>query len=69
MKLQHWLVTVEYLPGEGNGLANALSREERTRQKETEVKDGLRSGVGGCGGMPAWETKLRSTWDEDKMTK
>jgi len=28
MKLQHWLVTIEYVPGEENGLADALSREE-----------------------------------------
>ena len=44
------------------------------RQKETEVKDGLQSGVRGCWGTPhevvhARETKLRSTRDEDKMTK
>ena len=74
MKLQHWLVTVKYLPSEKNSLADALSREERTRQKETEVKEGLQSGVGGCGGtphevVPAWEIKLRSTRDEENMTK
>ena len=39
MKLQHWLVTVKYQPDEENGLADAISREERTRQKETEVKE------------------------------
>ena len=33
MKLQHWLVKVEYLPGEENGLADALSREERQRNR------------------------------------
>ena len=32
-KLQHWLVTVKYLPGEDNGLADALSREERPRRQ------------------------------------
>ena len=31
MKLQHWLVKVEYLPGRENGMADALSREERPR--------------------------------------
>jgi len=30
-KLQHWLVTIEYLPGQENGFADALSREERPR--------------------------------------
>ena len=31
MKLQHWLLRIEYLPGRENGLADALSREERKR--------------------------------------
>ena len=31
LKLQHWLVKVEYLPGKENGMADALSREERPR--------------------------------------
>ena len=35
MKLQHWLLTVEYLPGQENGFADALSREERPRHLET----------------------------------
>ena len=30
-KLQHWLVKIEYLPGDRNGMADALSREERPR--------------------------------------
>ena len=30
-KLQHWMVTVEYIPGEKNTFADALSREERPR--------------------------------------
>jgi len=30
-KLQHWLLEVEYLPGEDNTFADALSREERSR--------------------------------------
>ena len=73
MKLQHWLLEVCYVPGEQNGMADAISREERTRQKETEIKHGLQSGVGGCGGtphkvVPVRETKLRSTRDKDDMT-
>ena len=31
MKLQHWLLKIEYLPGKDNGFADALSREERPR--------------------------------------
>ena len=51
MKLQHWLVTIEYVPGEENGLADALSREERQRtEDETATKNERQSGVGGCGG-------------------
>ena len=38
------------MPGEKNGLANALSREERTRRLETDGDVGRQSGVGGCGG-------------------
>ena len=30
-KMQHWLVTIEYLPGKDNTMADALSREERPR--------------------------------------
>ena len=48
MKLQHLLIDIRYLPGVENGLADALSREER--KKETVVNDGLQSGAGGCGG-------------------
>ena len=31
-KLQHWMVTVEYLPGPENTMADALSREARPRR-------------------------------------
>ena len=33
LKLQHWLVTIKYLPGRDNGFADTLSREDRTRVK------------------------------------
>ena len=37
-KLQHWLISIVYLPGELNTLANALSREERAGVPETKKK-------------------------------
>ena len=42
MKLQHWLIDVQYLPGLEKGLADALSREEQ-RFSETVAADGLQS--------------------------
>jgi len=62
-KMQGWLTEIEYLPGEENGFADALSREERSRSgqqegdgersKEDERRNppGLSSHEGGCGGM------------------
>ena len=38
-KLQHWLVHIEYLPGQDNTLADALSREERPRKKTFESQE------------------------------
>jgi len=41
-KLQGWMLTLEYLPGNDNGFADALSREERQRsdqQKEDNRED------------------------------
>ena len=45
MKLQHLMINIKYLPGDNNGLADALSREER--RHETVAKDGLQSSMGG----------------------
>ena len=39
-KLQHWMLDIQYLPGEENSLADALSREE-WRRKERERNHGL----------------------------
>ena len=33
-KLQHWLITIQYIPGNENTLADALSREERRRMPD-----------------------------------
>ena len=38
-KLQHWLVTITYLPGELNTLADALSREERSPPTGTSKEE------------------------------
>ena len=37
-KLQQWLVTIEYIPGETNTMADALSREEWRNDKRTGEK-------------------------------
>ena len=55
IKLQHWLITIQYLLGEDNGMADALSREER--HCETVVDDGHQSGCRVCEG----ETSTVST--------
>ena len=42
-KLQHWLITIQYIPGNENTLADALSREERRRmpdEPDTHVASG-----------------------------
>jgi len=38
-KLQHWMLKIQYIPGWSNTLADALSREEKTRhfQKTPET--------------------------------
>jgi len=38
-KLQHWMLDIQYLPGQENGFADALSREERPRDRENHGKD------------------------------
>ena len=70
MKLQHWLIDVQYLPGLENGLADALSREER-RFSETVAADGLQSGAGGCGGVPSTngENMQEDRRDEECLLK
>jgi len=59
-KLQGWLMNIEYLPGEDNGFADALSREERTRRERTIERNenlemeppGFRLGRGDVEGVP-----------------
>jgi len=43
-KLQPWLVTVQYIEGEKNGLADALSREERHLDDQPHPEDRLAGG-------------------------
>ena len=52
IKLQHWLITVEYLPGEDNGMADALSREERHRNIDTVSKTKSNLALGNLGEQP-----------------
>ena len=54
-------------------MADALSREEHRRRIETEIREGLQAGIGGCGGMPhevgpARRTKSESTRAGDRIT-
>jgi len=56
------MITIEYLPKQENGFADALSREERERERPESTKDGNEvdvresqetgdsSRTGGCGG-------------------
>ena len=55
LKLQHWLVSIVYLPGELNTLADALSREEQQYQPAHQTErmspdPGHPFRAGGCGG-------------------
>ena len=40
-KLQHWVMTVTYLPGELNTLADALSREEKSPSTQDKSQEEL----------------------------
>ena len=63
-KLQHWMVTLTYIPGELNTLADALSREERPspgenqRQEQQQRKPttrGIHLAAGDVEGQPPQE--------------
>jgi len=40
-KLQHWMLTLEYLPGDAKTFVDALSREERRGERERTAKEDL----------------------------
>ena len=65
MKLQHLILTIEYLPVCENGFADALSREEPQRMSSllTEMDASFASGDVGehPKETPAWETREGST--------
>ena len=59
-KLQHWMVRVEYIPGEKNTFADALSREERPRPDSQLLQmmpeePGISLASGDVEGMPPQE--------------
>ena len=72
LKLQPWLVTMEYLPGNDNSLADMLSRQEWREQmvstgtggpqpQRSEAKEGvLFLGAGGCEGPPLIDVGIAS---------
>ena len=39
-KLQHWLLEIQYLPGNENSMADALSRKERTKMPRKDKLPG-----------------------------
>ena len=57
MKLQPWLLDIQYVTGESNTIPDALSRQERDWQidrlaEETDLlPEKHQSGEGGCGGL------------------
>ena len=61
MKLQHWLISVEYLPGRENGFADALSREERPSRIETVAESSSSMASGDVGNSPTENTPARDT--------
>ena len=52
MKLQHWLLTIEYLPGKENRFADALSREERPRVASLITETNASQALGDVGEQP-----------------
>ena len=52
MKLQHWLLQIEYLPGKENGFADALSREERPRRMSSIIRTDASLALGDVGVQP-----------------
>ena len=60
MKLQHWLLNIEYLPGREIGFADALSREERPRKIEIAARRDVGLASGDVG-LPTDEAPARET--------
>jgi len=54
LKLQQWMIRIEYLLGQENSAADALSRKESEEDGEMEPYRSP-SGNGGCEGPPSWE--------------
>ena len=60
-KLQHWLITIQYIPGTQNMLADALSREERPKDNSNypssvmQDEPGITLALGDVEGTPPQE--------------
>ena len=66
LKLQPWLLRIEYLPGEANTFADALSRQEWESDPKT-LLNGSSSGVGGKG-MSGQRSLLPACMREKEQT-
>ena len=57
-KLQHWMLTIEYIPGAQNTLADALSREERARHHQHKPRSkGCKSSLASLWHWGMWRDK------------
>ena len=63
MKLQHWLLTIENLPGRKNGLADALSMEEEQRMASLLTEMNASLTMGDVGEHPTLQMPARETRD------
>ena len=61
LKLQHWLVDVQYFPGNENWFADALSREERKRMSTDFDKTDTSLAAGDVGGPAPQEAHKQET--------
>ena len=68
-KLQEWMVTIEYLPGEQNTLADALSREERDLPHKSVPAPVREEDVPTAGRRLAWGDVGQTPHIEDRYSR